>query len=55
VDEEIEENEKQQLEEANLEDENLIVKAPDVISNEEDLEKEDDDEVVGRAKRAKMK
>jgi hypothetical protein len=48
---------KQQLEEAYLEDEDLIVKAHDVISNEEDLEdleEEDDEEVDGKAKRVKM-
>jgi len=48
---------KQQLEEAYLEDEDLIVKAHDVISNEEDLEdleEEDDEKVDGKAKTVKM-
>ncbi|CAK9260316.1 unnamed protein product, partial [Sphagnum jensenii] len=57
VEEDIEEDEGQQPEEENSEDEDLIVKAPAVISDEEDLEdleEEDDDEVAGRAKRAKV-
>ncbi|CAM6029123.1 unnamed protein product, partial [Sphagnum balticum] len=57
VEEDIEEDEGQQPEEEDSEDEDLIVKAPGVISDEEDLEdleEEDDEEVAGRAKRAKV-
>ncbi|CAM6078070.1 unnamed protein product, partial [Sphagnum tenellum] len=57
AEEDIEEDEGQQPEEENSEDEDLIVKAPGVISDEEDLEdleEEDDEEVAGRVKRAKV-
>ncbi len=57
AEEDIEEDEGQQPEEEDSEDEDLIVKAPGVISDEEDLEdleEEDDQEVAGRAKRAKV-
>ncbi|CAK9200969.1 unnamed protein product [Sphagnum jensenii] len=57
VEEEIEQEEGQQPEEEDSEDEDLTEKASGLISDDEhleDLEEEDDEEVAGRAKRAKV-